>query len=376
VAPDLSLGSLRAGSQRRLFAHYPWHIAFLVIGICALGLWNLASAARTAHGQVWISQLQAMGIGLAVAFMIAFLDYRVFMRVAYVFYGAVVLLLLMVLVKGHVVMGARRWIMIGPVNFQPSELAKIAVALALARYFHFDSEKRKDGYGLINLAIPMIITLVPAVLILKEPDLGTAVIVASIGVSMILFAGVRWGTLAVLGVVVVLGAGFSWQHLKPYQRKRVETFLNPEGDALGAGYHATQSIIAVGSGQALGKGWGQGTQTRLRFLPEQHTDFIFSVWAEEHGFFGCLLLLLLFYALVASGITVVGNARDRFGHFLAAGITSMFFWHAFINMGMVTGVMPVVGVTLPFMSYGGSSALVSFLAAGLLADVGMRRFVN
>ena len=157
MAPDLSLGSLRAGSQRRLFAHYPWHIAFLVIGICALGLWNLASAARTAHGQVWISQLQAMGIGLAVAFMIAFLDYRVFMRVAYVFYGAVVLLLLMVLVKGHVVMGARRWIMIGPVNFQPSELAKIAVALALARYFHFDSEKRKDGYGLINLDQPKLL---------------------------------------------------------------------------------------------------------------------------------------------------------------------------------------------------------------------------
>jgi rod shape determining protein RodA len=347
-----------------------------VVGICALGLWNLASASRTAHGQVWISQLQAMGIGLAVAFTIAFLDYRVFMRVAYVFYGAVVLLLLMVLVKGHVVMGARRWIMIGPVNFQPSELAKIAVALALARYFHFDSEKRKDGYGLLNLAVPMIITLIPAALILKEPDLGTAVIVASIGVSMILFAGVRWGTLAVLGVVVVLGAGFSWQHLKPYQRKRVETFLNPEGDALGAGYHATQSIIAVGSGQALGKGWGQGTQTRLRFLPEQHTDFIFSVWAEEHGFVGCLLLLALYFLLVGSALEIAGNARERYGHFLAVGVTAMLFWQSTVNIAMVTGVLTVVGVTLPLFSYGGSSVLSIFLGLGLLANVGMRRFVN
>jgi rod shape determining protein RodA len=214
------------------------------------------------------------------------------------------------------------------------------------------------------------------VLILKEPDLGTAIIVLLVGLSMILFARVRWRTLAILAAVAIVGARVAWPHLKPYQRQRVLTFLNPKGDALGAGYHAQQSMIAVGSGQGLGKGWGQGTQTRLSFLPEQHTDFIFSVWAEEHGFLGCMLLLLLYYALIASGVTLVGAARDRFGHFLAAGLTSMFFWHAFINIGMVTGVMPVVGVTLPFMSYGGSSALVSFLAIGLLTDVGMRRFVN
>jgi len=187
---------------------------------------------------------------------------------------------------------------------------------------------------------------------------------------------VRWRTLAVIAGVGVGVALMAWPHLKPYQRKRVESFLNPEGDVLGAGYHATQSMIAVGSGQGFGKGWGQGTQTLLSFLPEQHTDFIFSVWAEEHGFVGCLLLLALYFALVASALGIAGDARDRFGQFLAVGVTAMLFWHAFINMGMVIGLLPVVGVTLPLMSYGGSSVISVALAVALLANVGMRRFVN
>jgi rod shape determining protein RodA len=261
-------------------------------------------------------------------------------------------------------------------NFQPSEFAKISVALALARYFHHDAEKRKDGYGLVSLIVPMAITLAPAALILKQPDLGTALIVVSIGATMILFAKVRWKVLLLIGAVGVAGAGLAYPHLKPYQKKRVETFLNPEGDVLGAGYHATQSMIAVGSGQATGKGWGQGTQTLLSFLPEQHTDFIFSVWAEEHGFAGCVLLLALYYVLVGSALSIAGNARERFGHFLAIGLTGMMFWHVFINMGMVMGVLPVVGVTLPLMSYGGSSVLAVLGGIGLLANVGMRRFVN
>ena len=169
---------------------------------------------------------------------------------------------------------------------------------------------------------------------------------------------------------------FAYPHLKPYQKKRVESFLNPEGDALGAGYHAMQSKIAVGSGQGLGKGWGQGTQTMLSFLPEQHTDFIFSVWAEEHGFVGSLLLLALYFWLIAAAVDIAGNARDRFGHFLAVGVTAMLFWQTAINIGMVTGVLPVVGVTLPLMSYGGSSVLTVFLGLGLLLNVAMRRFVN
>ena len=376
MALDMSLPRAGLPSQRRDFAHYPWHVALLVAGIAAIGVWNLASAARSAHAPVWISQLSWMGVGAGVALAVGLVDYRRFMRGAYVFYALVLVLLVATALKGRVVMGARRWLTIGPVNLQPSELAKIAVALALARWFHMDAGKRKDGYGLFGLIVPALITLVPAVLVLKQPDLGTALIVVSVGATMILFAKVRWKTLLAVVLVVSVGAVFAYPHLKPYQKKRVETFLDPEGDVLGAGYHASQSMIAVGSGQGLGKGWGQGTQTLLSFLPEQHTDFIFSVWAEEHGFVGCLLLLALYYAVIVSGFGIAGNARDRFGHFLAVGVTSMLFWHAFINMGMVIGVMPVVGVTLPLMSYGGSSVLAVLIGIGLLNNVAMRRFVN
>jgi rod shape determining protein RodA len=360
--------------SRRVFARFPWHLAFLVLAICALGVWNLASASKSEHRPVWISQLTYMSIGAAVIFATSFLDYRRFFSLAWIFYGICIVLLILVFVKGKTVLGARRWIGIGPVNMQPSELAKIGVILALARWFHLDV--RKDGYGLLHILVPIVITLVPAVLTLKQPDLGTAICITATGGTMVLFAGVRWKTLAlVVASVVALGAG-AYPHLKPYQKKRVEMFLNPEGDVLGAGYHATQSKIAVGSGQVTGKGWGQGTQTLLSFLPEQHTDFIFSVFAEEHGFVGCALLLLLYYLLVTAGLTVTGNARDRFGHFVAMGVTGMVFWQAFINMGMVTGLLPVVGVTLPLFSYGGSSVVAVMLGLGLLMNVGMRRFVN
>jgi len=265
---------------------------------------------------------------------------------------------------------------VGGVNLQPSELAKIAVIMALAAWLEWDAERRKGRLGLVGLAIPLGITALPAALILKQPDLGTALVVLSIGCTMILFARVRWRTIAVLVGVAAIGATFAYPHLKPYQKKRVETFLNPEGDALGAGYHAMQSKIAVGSGQAFGKGWGQGTQSYLSFLPEQHTDFIFSVWAEERGFLGCLVLLLLYFALVTISVDIAGNARDRFGHFLAVGVTAMLFWQTVVNIGMVTGILPVVGVTLPLMSYGGSSVLAIFCGVGLLANVGMRRFFN
>jgi rod shape determining protein RodA len=373
VAPDVSLA---ATPQRRLFVHFPWHLAFVVLAISSIGIWNLASASRSAHAPVWMSQASWMGLGVVVALAVTLFDPRTFHRLTWVFYGLVIVLLVLVHVKGRYVMGARRWLTIGPVNFQPSELAKLSVALAMASWFHQDTEKRKDGYGLLQLVIPFTIVAVPAALILKQPDLGTALIVLAVGATQILFAKVRWKTLAMIGGVVVVGSVLVYPHLKPYQKKRVETFLNPESDVLGAGYHATQSMIAVGSGQGLGKGWGQGTQTYLSFLPEQHTDFIFSVWAEEHGFLGCLLLLALYFILVASAIDITGNARDRFGHFLAAGLSGMLFWHVAINIGMVIGLLPVVGVTLPLMSYGGSSVLVIYTGMGLLANIGMRRFVN
>jgi rod shape determining protein RodA len=368
--------SLAAMPHRKPFAHFPAHLAVLVLSISALGIWNLASASRSAHAPVWIQQSAWMGVGVFIALAITLFDTRTVQRLAWVIYALVLVLLVLVLVKGRYVMGARRWIGVGPINFQPSELAKLGVAIALASWLHVDAERRKDGYGLLALCIPMLIILVPAVLVLKQPDLGTALIICAVGFTQILFAKVRWKTLAILGIVAIGGATFAYPHLKPYQRKRVETFLNPQGDALGAGYHATQSMIAIGSGQGLGKGWGQGTQTYFSFLPEQHTDFIFSVWAEEHGFVGCLLLVALYFALVTSAVEICGGARDRFASFLAVGLTGMLFWHVFINVGMVIGILPVVGVTLPLMSYGGSSVLTVYTGIGLLANVGMRRFVN
>lgn len=371
--PDVSLAAM---PQRRPFVHFPWHLALIVLSISAIGIWNLASASRSAHAPVWIQQSAWMGVGTGLALAAMLVDPRTLHRFSWVFYGVVIALLVFVLFKGRYVMGARRWIGFGPVNFQPSELAKLAVAFALASWFTGDGERRKDGYGLAGLAAPLGITLLPAVLTLKQPDLGTALIISSVGFTQILFAKVRWKTLALLAVVAVGGAAFGYPHLKPYQKKRVETFLNPQGDVLGAGYHATQSMIAIGSGQGLGKGWKQGTQTYLSFLPEQHTDFIFSVWAEEHGFVGCLLLLALYFALITTAIDIAGSARDRFGNFLAVGVTGMLFWHVTINIGMVIGLLPVVGVTLPLMSYGGSSVIAVYAGIGLLGNVGMRRFVN
>jgi rod shape determining protein RodA len=368
--------SLTAATERRRHDLFPWHLAVAVLAICALGLWNLASASRSAHAPVWVAQAWFMAAGAVLALLVTIFDHRAYQRLAWVFYALVVVLLLVVLVKGRVVMGARRWIGAGSLNLQPSELAKIAVIMALASWFHFDEARRKAPRGLAGMAIPIGITLLPAALILRQPDLGTALVVVAIGGTMLLFSRIRWRTMGALVAVAAIGASFAYPNLKPYQKKRVESFLNPEGDALGAGYHALQSKIAVGSGQGLGKGWGQGTQTMLSFLPEQHTDFIFSVWAEEHGFAGSLLLLALYFWLIAAAVDIAGNARDRFGHFLAVGVTSMLFWQMTVNIGMVTGVLPVVGVTLPLFSYGGSSVLSIFLGLGLLLNVAMRRFVN
>jgi rod shape determining protein RodA len=373
VAAEVSLAN---SAPQRPFTRFPWHVALLVTAISGLGLWNLASASRSASTPVWMAQAAWMGVGAAAALGITLFDYRSFRRLSWVLYALILVLLGVVLLKGRTVMGARRWIGVGSINLQPSELAKIAVIMALASWFQWDGERRKEALGLSGIGIPLAITFVPALLVLKQPDLGTALIVAGVGCTMLLFARVRWKTAALVAGVALLSGALAYPHLKPYQRKRVETFLDPEGDALGAGYHALQSKIAVGSGQALGKGWAKGTQSYMSFLPEQRTDFIFSVWAEEHGFVGCLLLLALYFALVASAVDVAGNARDRFGHFLAIGVTAMLFWQVAINIAMVTGILPVVGVPLPLMSYGGSAVLATFCGIGLLANVGMRRFVN
>jgi rod shape determining protein RodA len=359
--------------SRRLFAQFPWAPLALTLSLAGLGVWNLASASRSMQVNLWKPQLIWLGAGLGAILLFALWDYRHLMSLAYPLYGLVLLLLVGVVVHGRTVMGARRWLDLGPVHLQPSELAKLAVLLVLARLFH-ERPPPKEGYGILQLLLPFALILLPVGIVMKQPDLGTALIVAAVGLTLCVFARIRTVTLIVLVLVGAVGSVAAWQHfLKGYQKKRIETFLNPEGDALGAGYHANQSMIAVGSGQVLGKGWGKGTQTQLSFLPEQHTDFIFSVWAEEHGFIFCVLLLLLYFCLFIWSLWVAGQARERFGSYLAAGVAGLLFWHVFINIGMVTGVLPVVGVTLPLMSYGGSSLLTILLGVGIVLNVQMRR---
>ncbi|HUB09980.1 MAG TPA: rod shape-determining protein RodA [Myxococcales bacterium] len=359
--------------SRRLAARFPWAALALTCAIAALGVWNLASASRVSNVSLWKSQLAWLGGGLAVVALLALWDYRHLMALAFPLYGLVLLLLLAVMLKGRTVLGARRWLDLGPVHLQPSELAKLTVLLVLARLFH-ERPPPKGGYGLPQLLLPFALILAPAAMVMKQPDLGTALIIAAVGFTLCVFARIRTATLVVLLLVGAVGSGLAWQRfLKGYQKRRIESFLNPEGDALGAGYHANQSMIAVGSGQLTGKGWGKGTQTQLSFLPEQHTDFIFSVWAEEHGFVMSVLLLLLYFGLFVWALWVAGQARERFGSYLAAGVAALIFWHVFINIGMVTGVLPVVGVTLPLMSYGGSSLLTILIGIGIVLNVQMRR---
>jgi rod shape determining protein RodA len=246
---------------------------------------------------------------------------------------------------GKVVYGSRRWLALGPISFQPSELVKIAIILVLASYFN--RRPRVEARRLKDLIVPGILVMLPVVLIIKQPDLGSGILVALVALSMILFVGVHWRTLLGCALTMVMFSPVIWHFLKDYQRLRVLTFLNPDKDPLGAGYHILQSMIAVGSGQFWGKGFLQGTQSQLYFLPEQHTDFVFSVFAEEWGFVGCAVLLLLFTGVVLWGLNVARDCKERFGHLLAVGVTALIFWQIFINLCMVTGFLPVVGIPCP-----------------------------
>jgi len=256
---------------------------------------------------------------------------------------------------GKSVSGSRRWLALGPVSFQPAELAKLAVILVLARYFHRRPQLAPLTFK--DLLAPVALVLLPALIIIKQPDLGSGLLVVAVAAAVILFAGVHWRTLVVSLIGLLAAAPAAWPFLKDYQKQRILAFLNPEKDPLGAGYHIIQSEIAVGSGQFWGKGFLKGTQSQLYFLPEQHTDFVFSVFAEEWGFAG-------------------STCKDRFGQFLAVGVTALLFWQIFINLCMVTGLCPVVGLPLPLLSYGGSSLVTTLLALGILLNIRMRRFVS
>jgi rod shape determining protein RodA len=354
-----------------------WPLVLCTIIICSLGVWNLASATKNAPIVMALVQFRWMLVGAAAVALLLLADYRWLQTMAWPGYFASLGLLAGVAFFGKKVLGARRWLQMGSMQIQPSEFVKLAVIVVLARWFARDETGvRKGQYGIVDLLRPFALILVPVALVMKQPDLGTALVTFAIAMTMVMFAKVKWRDLVIL---LACGAGasvFAWNRfLKEYQKQRVTTFLNPEAYAKGAGYHAIQSVIAVGSGQWGGKGWGEGTQNQLAFLPEQHTDFIFSVWAEEHGFLGGVVLIALYAFLVLAALDVAANARDKFGSFVSLGIAALFFWHAFINMGMVTGLLPVVGVPLPLFSYGGSSVVADMLGIGILLNVSLRRFM-
>lgn len=362
--------------DRRLVQNFDWLLLALILVISAIGLVNLYSAGfnRTPEGStpIYVKQLYWFLVGLGVMFLTLFYDYRHLERLAYPLYLAGMVLLLLVMVAGKTVSGSKRWLVLGPVSFQPSEFLKIALILVLARFWN---QRLKPGpLSFRDLLWPLFLILVPAVLIARQPDLGSAILVTLVGGSLVLLGGVNGRTLAWGGAAVLLAVPSAWPFLREYQRQRLLTFLDPERDPLGSGYHIIQSKIAVGSGQFWGKGFLQGTQSQLHFLPEQHTDFVFSVFAEEWGFVGSGVVVLLYLLLILWGLVIARHCKDCFGQMLAIGVTALLFWQIFINLCMVTGLLPVVGIPLPLFSYGGSSLITTMLALGLLLNLRMRRF--
>lgn len=517
---------MQIGAQRRLVANVPWGLAVATLLLALMGIYNLASASKGLPTPVWKPQAAYLLIGVVVVVVVTWVDYRLIQRLTVPIFIINLALLLALKFFGHKAKGAQSWFDLGFVRVQPAEFMKIGMVLMLAKWFHDDFKPTETSYGFLRLIIPSALALVPILMVLAQPDLGTALMMVFTAATLILFARIRWTVVVTLAVVGVLGIGvlwndyarppgelvavvpapagidlpkaetspemaladwgleqsqrqpephpegkkleevvvvtenvlagsqpwadwLSWLHvrsmkgmvrrevtltegeawsperaaeterklrgqpifaaarvvpvkgkqggvaalviakdrfthpritvvrhlLKKHQDDRIAGWIDPQHDLKGTNYHSNQSKIAVGSGGVWGKGWNQGTQTALRYLPEQHTDFIFSVWAEEHGFFMCLFLLGLYGLLLLSALFVAFNAKDRFGAFVAVGIAAMIFWQVFENVGMVTGLLPVTGITLPLLSYGGSSMLSVMLGIGLLVNIGMRRHI-
>ncbi len=362
--------------DRRFLKTFDWPLLVLLLIVSGLALMNLYSASYPPSPwgvPPYIKQCYLFLMGMIGILFILCFDYKELHFWNYPFYIFIVILLFLVLFVGNSAGGAQRWINLGFFKLQPSELAKLMLVVTLASYY---SRKEEDeGYGIRDMVTPVLLTGLPFLLILKQPDLGTALMLGIIFVSMTIFAKVRWQTY-VLGVVLGSGAGvFAWFNLlRDYQKLRIETLLNPAKDPMGQGYQILQSKIAVGSGRVSGKGYQEGTQGHLHFLPERHTDFAFSVWGEEWGFTGSIVFLTFYFAMLFMGLYAAMTARDRFGVFLSFGVVMLIFWQAVINLLMILGFLPVVGIPLPLVSYGGSSLLTTLLALGILLNVRMRRF--
>ena len=343
----------------------------ITVIIAGIGLLMMYSAGGGENTIYFTQQLSRFIFAFVIMLGIAIMPMHLLMDYAYIIYCACLLVLVVVDVVGHIGMGAQRWIRFGGLNLQPSEFMKLAVILALARYFHqLHSEDIKRVKSLI---IPMFIIILPAIFILRQPNLGTTTILVCVGVIMYFLAGVQWRYFIGAGVAIVSTTPVIWHFMHGYQKRRVLTFLDPQEDPLGAGYNILQSMIAIGSGGFFGKGYLQGSQSQLNFLPEKHTDFVFTMLAEEFGFFGSIILLILYFSLLMAGLIIALRSRSQFGAMLAAGVVALIFIHILINCGMVMGMMPVVGVPLPLMSYGGSIMVSTLCAIGLLLNAYINR---
>ena len=353
---------------RRLVAHLDGPLLTLLAALMAVGVVGLYSAANQSLDRV-TSQMMNMAVALGTMWVVANVPPQHLKRLAMPIYLAGLALLVGVALFGDISHGARRWLHIGVTRIQPSELMKIAMPLMLAWYF----DRHEAVLSLKHYAIAALLLIVPVALILKQPDLGTAMLISASGFYVLFLAGLSWRILAGLALAFAASLPVLWSVLHDYQRQRILTLLDPSQDPLGAGYHTIQSTIALGSGGPLGKGWLKGTQTHLDFLPERTTDFIFAVFGEEFGLIGNLLLLLLFLVLIGRGLMIAANARDVFSRLLAGAITLAFFTYAFVNMGMVSGILPVVGVPLPLVSYGGTSMVTVLVGFGILMSIHTHR---
>lgn len=368
-----AIGGAPRMKLRQKLGQIPWSLALLVTMIAGIGFGMLYSAAN-GNAEPWMTkQMVRYAVAFAIMIALATVDLQRLVKIAYWLYAITFVLLIYVEVAGEIGMGAQRWIDLKVFQLQPSEIMKIALVLALARYFRSLSYE-EIGRPLL-LIVPILMVLLPVALVLKQPDLGTAGMLLMVGAAMFFAAGVRWWKFAivfVLGIVVAVGAWHS-DFLHDYQKKRVLIFLDPDADPLGAGYHITQSKIAFGSGGVYGKGFLQGSQSHLDFVPERQTDFIFAMLAEEWGMIGGLFLVALFALAIIYGMAIALRSRSHFGRLLAFGLTANLFFYFFINMAMVMGLIPVVGVPLPLISYGGTAMMTVMFGFGLLMSVFVHR---
>lgn len=366
--------------DRRLIKHFDYLTFGIILLLSVIGIMTIYSATRPPIDSLdqpdfYLKQIAWLLISITAMFLVTLFDYMWLQRIARPLYLVGLIMLALVLIVGKTTMGAQRWIVIGPLNFQPSEFFRLIFIISYSTYLTTLAEPLQDK---TYLKSALLFAFVPMILLVKQPDLGTTILLFLIFTVLSLLKGVNKKFIALAIIIVLVSVPFLgqifWDKLKDYQKSRITAFVSPDEDLAGAGYHINQSKISIGSGSFLGKGYLKGTQGPLRFLPEKHTDFIFAVYAEEWGFVGSLLLLGLYLTLFLRGLDTAIKAKDEFGRLVASGITAMFFIYFTVNVGMTMGIMPVVGVPLPFLSYGGTALLSNFIAAGILINIRTRRY--